>query len=553
MRGKLNMREIQVKCVKKKMAIAFMSMAVLFCCCLFFKLDVFAEEPTIINGITYAYDSNSKLYVVTKADNDITSADIQSSIGGVTVSRIYGQAFAGTSIKSVKIPGTIKSIGSYAFSECEDLQTVEIQEGVQLIGSSAFQKCTSLESVTIPGSVSVIEDSTFAGCEKLGSVIISSGITTIKSDAFSLCTNLNSLNIPNSVTKIEDGIAYGCISLKSIQVASDNTVYSSQNGVVYNKNKTALVLYPCGNESVLFAIPSGIKVINNCAFMSASHLSKITFPEGLQKIADGAFLGCNNLNNVQVPSTVTSLGKYAFANCSALTKIIIPESVTYLGEDIFINASKTVIYCEKNSKAHEYAVENVLAYKLVELAQSDTPSTVKVAAIKLSETSKAIDLKSSYNIKQTILPSNATNKIVSYKSSNSKIASVNANGYVTGKKVGKAIITISAKDGSGVTAKINITVRPSTATKFKIWKISNSAVKLTWKKVSASNGYEIYRSVKSKSGYKKIGSIKTALKVSFKNKNIKKGVTYYYKIRSYKVVKGVKIYSKYSSVKKIKM
>lgn len=553
-RGKqLNMREIQVREQKKKLGIAFMSMAVLFCSCLFFKMNTFAANPAPakINGITYTYYTNSESYVVTDADLSITDADIQSEIEGKPVSRIFSQVFASTNIKSVKIPSTIKSIGQSAFAECENLQSVEMQEGVTLIGKSAFERCTSLESIKIPGTVKTIEDSTFAGCTKLGIVTISSGIMKIQSDAFSLCTSLKTLNIPNSISVIEDGIAYGCTSLKSIQVASDNAVFSSKDGVVYNKNKTVLILYPCGNDSTQFTIPDGIKNINNCAFMSASHLSNITFPKGLLRIADGAFLGCTNLNNVLVPSTVTSFGKYVFANCSTLTKITIPESVTSFGVDIFTNASKVVIYCVKNSKAHEYAVENVIAYKLVKLPQISTP--YKVTGIKVNATSKVVDVKSSYQINQTILPSNATNKKVSYQSSNSKIASVNANGYVIGKKVGKTIITVTAKDGSGVSSNVKITVRPATIKKLKVAKASKTAVKISWKKVSGTSGYEIYRSTKSKSGYKKVATLKSANKISFKNTKLKKGKIYYYKIRSYKVVGGVKIFSKYSTVKKIKL
>lgn len=90
----------------------------------------------------------------------------------------------------------------------------------------------------------------------------------------------------------------------------------------------------------------------------------------------------------------------------------------------------------------------------------------------------------------------------------------------------------------------------------KIKTIKNSKSKqatLTWSKVNGATGYEIYRSLKKGSGYKKIATIKKGKTVKYVNKKLKKGKTYYYKIRTYKTVNKKKGYSAYSAVKSIKI
>ena len=86
----------------------------------------------------------------------------------------------------------------------------------------------------------------------------------------------------------------------------------------------------------------------------------------------------------------------------------------------------------------------------------------------------------------------------------------------------------------------------------KIKKTSRTAAKLTWRKVSGANGYEIYRSTSANGTYKKIKTVSGGKK-SFKNKGLKARKTYYYKVRAYKRINGRVIYSGFSAKKKIKM
>ena len=95
--------------------------------------------------------------------------------------------------------------------------------------------------------------------------------------------------------------------------------------------------------------------------------------------------------------------------------------------------------------------------------------------------------------------------------------------------------------------------KPSRVVKLKVKKSSKRSVKISWKKQKNVAGYEVYRSTKKNKSFKKITTLKKAGKVTYVNKKLKKGKTYYYKVRAYKVVSGKKVYGKFSTIKKIKI
>ena len=90
-------------------------------------------------------------------------------------------------------------------------------------------------------------------------------------------------------------------------------------------------------------------------------------------------------------------------------------------------------------------------------------------------------------------------------------------------------------------------------TTLKSAKVKGKKVTLKWKKNSKATGYEIYRATKKNGKYKKIRTIKKAAAATFTDSKVKKGKTYYYKVRAYKTVKGNKANGKFSAVRKVKI
>ena len=224
-------------------------------------------------------------------------------------------------------------------------KTVDIPEkingkSVTSIGNCAFRYCTSLKSITIPNSVIEIGSSAFSGCSSLTSITIPNSVTEIGVYAFKGCTSLTSITIPNSVTNIGDSTFWGCSSLTAIYVAVDNKNYTSVNGVLFNKDKTALICYPAGKTDKSYNITNSVTSIGDYAFNGCSSLTSVTIPNSVTEIGGSAFVGCASLKSITMPNGVTSIGDMAFYKCSSLTSITIPDSVTSIGSSAFSDCSK---------------------------------------------------------------------------------------------------------------------------------------------------------------------------------------------------------------------
>ena len=229
----------------------------------------------------------------------------------------------------------VTSIGNYAFFECTHLISVTISDGVTRIGWSAFADCFFLTSVTIPYGITTIESGTFMNCAFLTSITIPNSVTSIEHLAF-YCCGLTSITIPNSVTSVEGGggAFIGCRGLMSINVESENAYYSSDNGILFNKNKTTLVCYPAGKTGNSYAISSNITTIGASAF-ACSMLSLIDIPISVTNIKGGAFFACSELTSIDIPSNITTIEYSTFEYCSNLTSISLPKSVTNIGNRAF--------------------------------------------------------------------------------------------------------------------------------------------------------------------------------------------------------------------------
>ena len=128
--------------------------------------------------------------------------------------------------------------------------------------------------------------------------------------------SITSVAIPSNVTNIPvipNGALLGCSSLLAITVDPQNLVYSSTNGVLFNKSQTTLVEHPNGLGGS-YRIPEGVIAIGDGAFAMCGGLSGVTIPDGVANIGMSAFAYCFGLTSVTIPRNVTNLGPYAFVN-----------------------------------------------------------------------------------------------------------------------------------------------------------------------------------------------------------------------------------------------
>ena len=172
-----------------------------------------------------------------------------------------------------------------------------IPDNVTAIGAGAFTSCVGLTSVTIPNSVKSIERGAFGYCFGLTYVDIPSSVGTIGEYAFSACTGLTRIDIPSSVSTIGEGVFDDCEALKEINVDPDSRSFSSAEGVLFNKDKTTIILYPEGKEGE-YTIPSSVNTVASDAFATCAGLKAVTIPESVKTIND-AFYSCSNLAMVR--------------------------------------------------------------------------------------------------------------------------------------------------------------------------------------------------------------------------------------------------------------
>ena len=269
------------------------------------------------SGIKYAYDSSTKKASVVK---DSRNGDVETIIPSkilinmeeYEVTSIGDSAFYGCDhITSITIPSSVTSIGNYAFFGCNRLTSITIPSSVTSIGNTAFYGCSGLTSITIPGSVTSIADDVFQDCSGLTSITIQKGVNNLNGILFSFCENLS-----------------------EILVEDDNEYYCSDNGILFNKDKTTLIYYP-SKKTGEYNIPISVTSIGDYAFHGCWTLSGISIPSSVTSIGERAFYGCTGLTSIIIPSSVTDIGAYAFYGCTGLTGITIPSSETNIGEAIF--------------------------------------------------------------------------------------------------------------------------------------------------------------------------------------------------------------------------
>ena len=212
------------------------------------------------------------------------------------------------------------------------------------IFTGAFNNLSGITAVTFAeeSKLTIIGNSAFNGC-RLSTITIPASVTAIGTQAFSSSPLTGTITIPASVTSIGDMAFFHCTNLTSITVDVQNPNYASENGIVYNKAKTSILIIPLGVSGHV-TVPEGITDIGT-AFAEHSLLTSITLPEGITTIESQAFSVCRNLANITIPASVTSIASDAFYLCGSFTGITVADGnsayASYNG--ILYNATKTEV------------------------------------------------------------------------------------------------------------------------------------------------------------------------------------------------------------------
>ena len=306
-----------------------------------------------IEGFTYALIDNGNAYRVTDYTGTSSTVVIPSiykekpvtEIGSTTNNSSNTSAFHNNSnITSITIPEGVTSIGRFDFFYCPNLTSVTIPSTVTVIGDWSFMYNTSLTNINIPAGVTTIGNFVFQGCTSLTNITVDSNNPNYssengvvynkeKTNLILVPGGLTNITISADITSIDGYPFVGCGNLTSITVNANNPNYTSEGGILYNKSKTEIIAYPSASDSV--TIPNTVTSIGKGAFYNCTNITSVTIPEGVTSIDIDAFSNCHNLISVTLPSSVTVINSATFSYCSSLTSITIPTSVTTINDTAF--------------------------------------------------------------------------------------------------------------------------------------------------------------------------------------------------------------------------
>ena len=195
-------------------------------------------------------------------------------------------------------------------------------------------------------------------------IVVLNGCTEISQNVFADNTNIKTVLIPQTVTKIGVDAFRGCTSLESITVDESNSVYSSQNGIMYNKDKTQFIHIPQAVKGEV-VIPNGITSIGKYAFYNCTSLTSVNFGKNskLETIGWGAFEGCKSLTSINIPDSVTSIGAWAFEYCTNLTGVYITNLKAWCNIE-FDGLGATPLYYADNLYFNDEPITDITAEML---------------------------------------------------------------------------------------------------------------------------------------------------------------------------------------------
>ncbi len=196
-----------------------------------------------------------------------------------------------------------------------------------------------------------------------GHVVIPEGVKGIGEDAFngsvtgnSFISAITSISLPSTLESIDPYVFDFCDALASFSVATGNTNFVTENGILYNIDKTTIVRYPQAKAGDSFDIPNTVETIGYSAFWHCTNLVSVEIPTSVETIQEAAFGECSSIISITIPNSVKSIEAGAFMYCSKLETISIAGSVAFLGNLIFLNCSSLqdiYVYWQNPSDTNE--------------------------------------------------------------------------------------------------------------------------------------------------------------------------------------------------------
>ena len=413
-------------------------------------------------------------------------------------------------LTTINFPSTLTTIGNSAFSGCESLPEAILPSGVEKIESNAFKNCKAMKKAVVPDTVSSVGSSAFYGCEALADITLGSKLKKIESQTFYGCTVLPSIVLPYNVTTIGDSAFVNCTKLTQITVPRNTTSIAS-NAFSYPKKMTMYGPSDCYAQT--YASGKGIKYVTQDIhatsvslditektaehyddFQLTATIAPLNFTDAVVWTSSNEEVAAvSDTGYVEICGVGTAVITVTAGNVKAVCKITVPQLIDWIEfdeDEIELKAGETyqlkpyispsdatnkkLKYTSSDTKVAEVSASGLVTAKSEGEAKIRAAATdgsdeyavcyvtvtgkAKVTGITLDRTSAEVKRGEKLTLNVTVSPSYASNKKVVWKSANTKIATVDANGSVTAKAPGRTKITVTSSENSSYQASCTVTV-----------------------------------------------------------------------------------------------
>ncbi len=456
--------------------------------------------------------------------------------------------------KTIVVPETIdgypvKEIDPFGFQDCR-VETIKLPDTIEVIREGAFYN-TNISEINLPDSLRFIGGVAFANTDEL--------------------TNID---IPASVEAIQLNVFMGS-AVTDINVDSRNKYYTDVDGVLFNKDKTTLITYPCAKKDSSYTVPSSVKEIAESAFSysllktlnvlgtvekigsgafeGSGNLETLNLGKGIKEIGNGVFVYCNSLKTLTIPDGIKTIGDeqsgepyYGIAACRKLETLVLPASIEYVSI-VDCPALKTIVYKGSPEQWKKVVVSAFGELDNVQIVYGGESCDkvghsyedgVCLVCGNWQNKGKAVTLKSAQNAEKGVLVKwnelAGSEQYLVYrrtaKSGWKLVGTTEGTSFVDGsaKSNTKYWYTVKAQNGKTYSKyhKTGLAVNYLATPKISVSN-ATSGIKVAWGKITGATTYTVYRL--SGSSWKKLGSTSGT---SYTDKTAKSGTIYTYTVRA---------------------
>lgn len=346
-------------------------------------------------------------FVVSMADGAFSDCRmLKSVVLSDKLTHIPDEAFKNCiNLESITWGAGLRSIWDRAFENCTALKSIVFSDSIEDVSRNAFRGCTNISSITFakgkyfdleslptayfpwgkePFTLDGVHFAPRKDFQREGEALLTvidfpkgaedettfADVTTVRIPArvehdgfiyevseckssFRQFPSLKRLELPATLTKVDIAKVE---NLQEVVVDEENTEFSTEDGILFDKRKTILLSFPSGRNVKKYVIPDGVEKIAEEAFCAQPFIEEIIFPDSTTAIEKRAFAHCSSLREVHLGKNLKKIGVESFA-FTAIERVVLPPNARFVAQHTW--DGKTPFFGSK-LKAFELEGENEL-------------------------------------------------------------------------------------------------------------------------------------------------------------------------------------------------